>query len=227
VVAVATRSAKDWRCAASFGLLSGVPSLLLVAASDRELCEIAGARPVCCGIGPVEATLATARALAETDIAAVLHVGIAGATSLETGTVVIGSQSIYCDVLDPNATLPRVARLTPAAWLLTAMRRALPDAIVSPIATAARVGGGDGHPVEAMEGFGVLRAAAGAGVPAIEIRVISNDPADTDRSLWRIDDAVAVLHQTIKTAVPVVIESSAAATHITAGSRSTSHEVPS
>jgi nucleoside phosphorylase len=90
--------------------------------------------------------------------------------------VVVGSESIYCDVLDSNSTLPRVAHLTPSPALVDAARTALPGAVIAPIATAARVGGGAGYPVEATEGFGVLRAAAASGVPAVEIRVISNDP---------------------------------------------------
>ena len=52
-----------------------------------------------------------------------------------------------------------------------------------------------------MEGFGVLRAAALAGVPAVEVRVISNSVEHADRSLWRIDDALATLGQ----AVPRVV----------------------
>jgi nucleoside phosphorylase len=44
-----------------------------------------------------------------------------------------------------------------------------------------------------MEGFGVLRACALAGVPAVELRVISNDPAEPDRATWRFDEAFAVL----------------------------------
>jgi nucleoside phosphorylase len=46
-----------------------------------ESCPVDGA--LSCGIGPVEATLATARALAEDQAWALLHVGIAGATHLE------------------------------------------------------------------------------------------------------------------------------------------------
>jgi futalosine hydrolase len=64
---------------------------------------------------------------------------------------------------------------------------------VLPIATCARVGGGTECDVEAMEGFGVLRACALAGVPAVELRVISNDPAEPDRATWRFDEAFAVL----------------------------------
>ncbi len=47
--------------------------------------------------------------------------------------------------------------------------------------------------VEAMEGFAVLRAAALAGVPALEVRAISNEVGEHDRSRWRIDDALAAL----------------------------------
>lgn len=140
----------------------------------KELYPVRGAREVCCGIGPVEATLTTAHALAEEQTSVVLNVGIAGAVGLAPGTVVVGSESIYCDVLDSNSTAPRIARLTPPATLVNAAQHALPNAVALPIATTARVGGGQGYPVEAMEGFGVLRAASAAGVAAVEVRVISN-----------------------------------------------------
>ena len=48
-------------------------------------------------------------------------------------------------------------------------------------------------PVEAMEGFGVLRAAMLAGVPALEVRAISNEIGEPDRERWRIDEAIDVL----------------------------------
>ena len=43
--------------------------------------------------------------------------------------------------------------------------------------------------VEAMEGFGVLRAAALAGVPALELRAISNMVGEEDRTRWDIPGA--------------------------------------
>ena len=46
--------------------------------------------------------------------------------------------------------------------------------------------------VEAMEGFAVLRAAQEAGVPAIELRAVSNRYRD-DRDDWRVEVALAVL----------------------------------
>jgi futalosine hydrolase len=81
----------------------------------------------------------------------------------------------------------------PDAALLARIRAALPDARVLPIATSGRVSGGSGCDVEAMEGFGVLRACMLAGVPAVELRAISNDVGEADRAKWRFDEALALL----------------------------------
>jgi len=176
--------------------------ILVVAATERELVSVDGAQALCCGIGPVEAALSTASALARERPDAVLHVGIAGAPDLEPGSVVIGSEAFYGDIVDAASTLPRVERAHPAAALVEAARRALPDARVLPIATCSRVGGGGPCEVEAMEGFSVLRAAELAGVPAVEVRTISNRPEDADRGLWRIEDALVRL----KEIVPPLVE---------------------
>jgi nucleoside phosphorylase len=167
--------------------------VLVVAATDRELALVRDADTFCCGIGPVEAALQTARALAEHRPGAVLHIGIAGAHGLEPPALVIGTESVYCDVVDPSSTLPRVERIVPDASLLERVRHALPDARLLPIATSGRVGGGTACEVEAMEGFGVLRACALAGVPAVELRAISNAPGEADRDAWRFEEAFAAL----------------------------------
>ena len=160
--------------------------MLLVAATEREL----GGRPgFVCGIGPVEAAASTARLLAATDVDAVLHVGIAGSRGLAPLTVVLGSESVYSDL---RLAIPVVDRASPDGALLERLREALPDAVVAPIGTSAAVGGG-GCDVEAMEGFGVLRACALAGVPAVELRVVSNSPDEPDRAKWRFDEAFALL----------------------------------
>jgi hypothetical protein len=122
-----------------------------------------------------------------------LQFGIAGAQTLPPGSLALGSEAVYCDVLDPEARIPRVERVGADAGLLERARRVLPDAHVLPIGTTARVGGGTTCEVEAMEGFGVLRAAAVAGVPALELRAISNLVADTDRGLWHIEEALDAL----------------------------------
>ena len=100
-------------------------------------------------------------------------------------------------MIDPASVLPRVERVGPDAALLVAARSALPEAHVLPIATSARVGGGTSCEVEAMEGFGVLRAAALAGVPAVELRAVSNVVDEPDRRRWHIDDALALLRDSV------------------------------
>lgn len=167
--------------------------MLVVAATDRELALLDGRDTFCCGIGPVEAALQTARALAERRPDAVVHVGIAGSRTLEPPALVLGSEAVYCDVIDPSSTLPRIERVRPEAALLERARAALPEAHVLPIATCGKVGAGTGFDAEAMEGFGVLRACELAGVPALELRAISNSPDEDDRARWRFDEAFAAL----------------------------------
>lgn len=160
--------------------------LLVIAATERELVPVDGARLLVCGVGPVEAAVATARALAELRPSALLHVGIAGARGIEPLELVLGSEAVYCDAAGPLVP----ARALPDAALLARLRGAFPDAHVLPIGTSARVGGGSLE-VEAMEGFGVLRAAELAGVPAVEARVVSNALGEEDRALWRFEEAFA------------------------------------
>jgi futalosine hydrolase len=160
--------------------------VLLVAATGIELCDREG---LVCGVGPVEAAAATARELALRPPAAVVNVGVAGGHGITPGGLVIGSASIYVDL---SAEIPVVDRVEPDSALLERVRAAMPDALVLPIGTSGAVGGvvsGDLR-VEAMEGFGVLRACEQAGIPALEIRAISNELAESDRSRWRIGRAL-------------------------------------
>jgi futalosine hydrolase len=166
---------------------------LVVAATELELALLGGLDTFCCGIGPVEAALQTARALEESRPEAVVHVGIAGSRTLAPPALVLGSEAFYCDLIDPASALARVERVSPDEALLERARAALPEARVLPIATCGKVGGGTGFDVEAMEGFGVLRACELAGVPAVELRAISNSPDEADRRRWRFDEAFAAL----------------------------------
>src|SRR5262245_29449026 len=160
--------------------------VLLVAATDIELCDREG---LVCGVGPVEAAAATARELALRPPGAVIHVGIAGGHGITPGGLVIGSESVYVDI---SAGIPVVDRLEADPILLAKAREAVPEALVLPIGTSGAVGGAvqGGLHVEAMEGFGVLRACRQAGIPGIEIRAISNELAENDRSRWRIGRAL-------------------------------------
>jgi futalosine hydrolase len=78
----------------------------------------------------------------------------------------------------------------------------MPDAPAVPIATTARVGAGVSYAVEAMEGFGVMRAAHLAGTPTLELRAISNLVTNPDRSQWQIESALNALQDAITRLVP-------------------------
>jgi futalosine hydrolase len=171
--------------------------ILVVAATEKELAASGAADTFCCGIGPAESGVRTAMALVDLRPDAVLHVGIAGAAELPPLSVVIGSEAFYSDIVDPDSRMPKVERVYPAPGLVEAAVRVLPDAHLLPITSCARVGGGGLCDVEAMEGFSVLRAAELAGVPAVEVRTVSNRPGDADRSRWRIGDALVRLGEIV------------------------------
>jgi futalosine hydrolase len=178
----------------SDALPGAVPDILVVAATDRELAAADGWRTLVCGVGPVAAAAATAAAIAAARPSAIVHVGIAGArraSGLEPPAVAVGDASIYCDLGVPERWAPR--RLEPPKTLVDAACRAVPSAVRRTIGTSGRVGHTAGCDVEAMEGFAVLRAAALAGVPAVEVRVIANAIEEPDRSQWRLDEAFAAV----------------------------------
>jgi futalosine hydrolase len=172
--------------------------LLVVAATEREL---AGHEGLACGIGPVEAAVSTTRALAPDPPDAVLHAGLAGGVDLATGTLVVGTESVYVDLA---AAIPVVARVEPDPGLLAIARETFPDAPALPIATSAAVGAALRGPerqtfrVEAMEGFGVLRACELAGVPALEVRVISNVLGEPDRARWELQRGLDALAEALE-----------------------------
>ena len=165
--------------------------MLLVAATALELEAVGAPDGLCCGIGPVEAAIATAGALARSRPPALLHVGIAGARSLPAGALVLGSEAVYCD-LAAGTSVELHARTLPDPTLLARARGALPAASVLPIGTSAGLGGAAAFEVEAMEGFAVLRAAQREGVPALELRAVSNGFGE-ERGRWRVEEALDAL----------------------------------
>ena len=167
--------------------------ILVVGAIGQELAGARdSARLLVCGIGPVEAAIATAKEIIKERPRAVINVGLAGArrgSGIDLLEIVVGTEAVYSDLFprfSPN-------RLEPDAALLEAARSALPEARFLPIGTTASVGGSRLVEVEAMEGFSVIRAAQLAAIPALELRVISNEVEEPSRSSWRIDEGLSVL----------------------------------
>jgi futalosine hydrolase len=195
--------------------MNNAPRILVVAATGRELAEPGDWLTLECGVGPVDAAAITAAAIARIQPDVIVHVGIAGvrrSSGLELGSLVIGTEARYCDLDVPEEWAPRTVVAAPA--LVRAARRALPNARALAIGTSGRVGGTAGGAarsatgsatrcdVEAMEGFGVLRAAELAGTPAVEVRAVSNIIEEPDRGLWRFDEAFAA----IVAATPLLVQ---------------------
>ena len=168
--------------------------ILVVAATERELAPSEGWRTLLCGVGPVEAAASTAAAIAVERPAAILHVGIAGGRrrcAFAPAALVIGREARYDDLVIPAPWSPDVVAADAA--LLAALQHAVPEARCCAIGTSGRVGGTADCDVEAMEGFGVLRAAQRAGIPAIELRAIANEIEEPDRSRWHFAAAFAAI----------------------------------
>ena len=168
--------------------------ILVVSATARERAEAGDWRTLLCGVGPVDAAAATAAEIARQRPSIILHVGIAGGRrhgAFAPATIVIGTESQYCDLGVPAEWAPNTI-VTPSE-LVAAAQRAFPSAVARAIGTSGRIGGTSGCDVEAMEGFGVLRAAQLAGIPAIEVRAISNHIEEPDRARWHFDAAFAAI----------------------------------
>lgn len=168
--------------------------ILVVAATERELVPGDGWRTLLCGVGPVEAAASTAAAIAVERPRAILHVGIAGGRrrcAFAQASLVIGTEARYDDLVIPAPWSPDRVAADPT--LLAALQHAFPAAGLHVIGTSGRVGGTADCDVEAMEGFGVLRAAQRASVPAIEVRAIANEIEEADRTRWHFAEAFAAI----------------------------------
>lgn len=160
------------------------------------------------GVGPVEAGIAVADALARRSYALVVNAGIAGAFpgAARIGDGVVVSEDAFELCLEDGRpiALPGGERVSGTAVSdpaivasLTARgfaaRRGVTVARVTATeATAQRLALG-GAQVESMEGFAVLRACARSGVPAVQLRGISNRAGARERSGWNFDAGLAGL----------------------------------
>ena len=143
--------------------------LLVVAATDAELCGQAG---LACGIGPVEAAAATARALALERPDAVLHVGVAGGARVAAGHA---RRRHRGRLLRPAGRDPGRFPRRAGRGAARRLRAALPDALTLPIGTSAAVDGpcGRSHRRSRSRGWRGSQSFAPARSPAcrrVEVR---------------------------------------------------------
>ncbi|MDE2481193.1 MAG: futalosine hydrolase [bacterium] len=182
--------------------------ILLVCAVARELSWLEvpeGFRVLVTGVGPVEAAINTTRALMRDTYTAVVNAGIAGALP---GVANVGEAVVVRDefmeldvetgepiVLPDRMRVPDTARsdrnLVTAVTRLgfKAARGVTVSRVTASDATGHRLSA-LGAQVESMEGFSVLRAAELLGIPAIEVRGISNIVGNRERSRWSFSSGI-------------------------------------
>ena len=163
------------------------------------------------GVGPVEASCALAAALRERDYELVINAGLAGAFDGACGIgdgVVVSEDRLELDLEDGTPLkLPRGERTVQTAHSDSVLAERLAARgfplvrgvtvcrVTSSETTARRLAAAVGAQVESMEGFAALRAAERAGVPAIELRGISNRCGDRASSGWDFAAGVAGLQR--------------------------------
>lgn len=182
--------------------------ILLACAVEKELetwSQRHDVETMVTGVGPVEAACTVAHQLAQRRYRLVVNAGLAGALdgsarigdgvvvaddtlelALENGHPIVlpDGQSIVDKVhSDPHLVAGLAAKGFASLHGITVAR------VTATEETAARQVR-LGAQVESMEGFAVLRAAERAGIPAIEIRGISNRVGSRESSGWNFDAGI-------------------------------------
>lgn len=192
--------------------------IVVATAAEAERLHDLPAEVVVSGVGPVAAALATAAALQAGAYDLAVSAGIAGAypgSGLVPGDLAVSSDLIQADLgtQDGAAWLgledlglsvrPDAAHFGHfVAWEGAADLAQRAGAAFGPMLTLSTVTASTaeaaawetrfpGALTEGMEGAGVAHAALLAGVPALELRGVSNAVGPRDRASWRIGEALA------------------------------------
>jgi futalosine hydrolase len=202
--------------------------ILLACAVERELgfwTHRHDVETLVTGVGPVEAACAIAHALAQQRYKLVVNAGIAGAVDAAANVgdgVVVADEALELALENGRPiVLPErqsvVDKVHSNPLLVAELRRrgfaALHGITVSRVTaredTAVRLAR-LGAQVESMEGFAVLRACERAGVPAVELRGISNRVGDRDVSGWDFEAGISGLARVTQALFEIVDASSTA-----------------
>jgi futalosine hydrolase len=172
------------------------------------------------GVGPVEAACAITVELCRRPYQLVVSAGLAGAfdgaASIGDGVVVEDDAMEIALETGAPLILPRgertverahsdsglVARLRGAGFQV--VRGVTVARVTSSERTARRLATEMGAQVESMEGFAALRAAERMGVPAIEVRGISNRCGERATSGWDFDSGMSGLRRIARALFEVV-----------------------
>ncbi len=196
--------------------------ILVVAAVSKELDWLnsrAGVEVLITGVGPVDAAARVSKALTQAHYDVVINAGIAGAmpgVAKVGDSVVIGEEMLALEQENGEPiSLPQgnvLANRCPSDAALTEMITSLGFPLVRGI-TVTHVTSNDatamqlhsrGAEVESMEGFAVLRAAQLAGVPAVELRGISNIVGDRRNSGWDFEAGMGGLRRILNAALDLL-----------------------
>jgi futalosine hydrolase len=182
--------------------------ILVVCAVERELRHWKPRSRVeilVTGIGPVEATAATSRALATSSPSIVINAGIGGGFR---GRAAVGDAFAIETEHFAELGLEDGSPLPPLPGSVRLVQRIDSDAALVDLCSGigARIGSAitvstittsearaDSlaerfeAEIEAMEGFAVLRSAAVAGIPALELRGVSNLVGPREQGAWDFD----------------------------------------
>lgn len=175
------------------------------------------------GVGPASAAALTAGRLAAGGYRAVISAGIGGgfAGAAPVESIVVATSIVAADLGAETAegfssvdelgfgssslpvdagTAARWARLLAAGGLQACAGPVLTvSTVTGTAATAAALAERvPGAAAEAMEGYGVALAAHCAGLPAFELRAISNAVGPRNRAEWRIKEALQSLEAAFK-----------------------------
>lgn len=165
------------------------------------------------GVGPVDAAIGAARAIARWQPARIIFVGTAGAypgrktTDARIGTVAVAGElrAVSTAALRGEAYVaaPQTSRTRASARLtaqllprLPALPKrpstiACPMAITRSAALARRIARDTGATLENLEAFAVARAAAAAGVDFAAVLGVSNRVGPSGHDEWRVNHAAA------------------------------------
>ena len=204
-----------------------VVSILVVCAVTQELAALAprsGVDVVAVGVGPVEAAGGTTRALARGRYDAVINAGIAGGfrDRCTVGDAVACARDDYAELGLEDGTafplpdgIPLVRHAESDDTLMQPFLAGAVPVIVGRGVTSATVTSTTSRAlvlahrfradVESMEGFAVLRAAQLAGVPAVEVRGVSNLVGERAANEWNFRAGAAAAVATLDALLDVLL----------------------